>query len=112
MQRVNLEINFWETPNKYVPVAEFVFNLDSETQQAVSDIIDFLEVYGHVQLMKAGFIKQLNAYLYELKIENIGILFTFNGTSCWLLHAYTKKSILVPKKELNIAVNRALNIKE
>ena len=88
-------------------VKEFIDKQSPAVKGRYIGMVDFLEEYG--PFLGGKYTKKVRKNLYELRIagkEQIRIFYTVKGKEIILLHAFKKKSQKLPKKEIEIALQR------
>jgi phage-related protein len=106
-------IIFYQKENGEEPVVEYMNSLPTKHQAKVAREIDLLEEFGielqypHTKDLEGDEYKGL----YELRIKfsnsNMRIFyFLFDENKFVLVHGFTKKSYVTPKRELQIAKTR------
>lgn len=102
-----LQVIFAKSDGGRKYVADFIEKLDLEKINQTVHLIDLLSRYGH--LIGNNYIKKIRGELYELRVPGkiqIRVLFTFDGQTVVLLHAFKKKSNRIPLKEIATAARR------
>ena len=102
-------IEFYETEGGRIPVEEFLIALPKEHETKANILIQRLSQGG--TMFSFPFTKTISGKLKELRIQaspNIYRIFyfLFTGRKIILLHAFTKKSQEIPRKEIDIALSR------
>ena len=76
----------------------------------VSKIINSLELLDELgEQIRPPRSKKVANNVYELRVLgnlSVRIFYTFHKENIWVLHAFLKKSQKIPKKELEIVINR------
>jgi phage-related protein len=88
-------------------VIKFIKNLDAKVQAEIQRMLDLLEEKGFD--LRMPYSKKILKDLYELRItgiQNIRIFFTFHNNEIFLLHAITKKTKKLSRKDIAKAINR------
>ncbi|OIO30104.1 type II toxin-antitoxin system RelE/ParE family toxin [Candidatus Nomurabacteria bacterium CG_4_10_14_0_2_um_filter_30_12] len=98
----NMEI---ETVNKNID--DFLKNLEPTTNARTLRIIDFLSNYNY----KLGlpYSRSLHDGLFELRIigkKQVRIIYCFYNNKIYLLHGFVKKQNKIPKKDIDLAIER------
>jgi phage-related protein len=86
---------------------KFINNLDSTSQANILHAVNKLSIYGNELGLPLS--KPIGHKIFELRIMNsvnIRILYTFKNNKAWILHIFKKKSFKIPKKEINLALQR------
>lgn len=99
----------YETEGGRKPVEEFLIALPKNHETKINVLIQRLSQEGN--MFGFPFIKTISGKLKELRIQaspNIYRIFyfLFTGRRIVLLHAFTKKSQEIPRKEIDIALSR------
>ena len=88
-------------------VEKFINEQKEEIKAKYIGMIDFLEEYG--PFLSRKYTKKIKKDLYELRItckEQIRVLYTIQGRTMILLHAFKKKTQKTPLKEIKTAILR------
>ena len=86
---------------------KFIKSLEKSTIAKVLRTVDLLEFFGNRLSMPHS--KKIASDLFELRIrgtQEIRILYTFYKGEVVLLHGFVKKSQRIPKKEIDVAINK------
>lgn len=105
------EIVVYETNRKEKPVEEFVKAQNFQTKSKIIHLIDLLQKHGPILGMPHS--KKLISKLYELRIrgkQETRILYCFKKEKIYLLHAFKKQTQKTPRKEMEIALKRLLDV--
>jgi len=100
-------IVYFESPRGERFVKEFIDKQSPAVKGRYIGMVDFLEEYG--PFLGGKYTKKVRKNLYELRItgkEQIRVFYTVKGKEIILLHAFKKKSQKLPKKEIEIALQR------
>jgi len=102
-------IEFYETEGGRKPVEEFLKDLPKSHETKANILIQRLSQEGN--MLGFPFTKAISGKLRELRIQispNAYRIFYFmvTGRKIVLVHAFTKKSQEIPRKEIEIAENR------
>lgn len=112
-----MEIEFWEEPNGFKPVWEFIKN--SQRKNSLIKKLEFYESRDLNNLLKTGSATELKGIkskygfsIYEFKPKPDRILFTVldSAEKAFLIHAFIKKSDKTRKKEINKALRIAAQL--
>lgn len=101
------KIYFFQTARGDYPVKKFINQQDATTCAKIIHVIDLLEIYG--PHLTPPYSKKLQDKLYELRTKGkiaVRILYTMQGGTSYLLHAFKKKSQKTPIKEIKTALDR------
>jgi len=98
------EIEFYEDDKQNMPVIEFLLSLPAKEQAKANWTINLLERTG-VNLTQP-YVKHLEGALWELRTNNNRILYFLDKNVFVLLHGFKKKTMKLPVREKDIAVNR------
>jgi phage-related protein len=100
-----MEVLFDEDPRGHRPVQEFIDRLTHKTE--------INQVVAHVRELKSqGYRLQrplaapLRSGVYELRPGQNRILYAYVGGAVVLLHAFRKKTMIVPDREIELALGR------
>ncbi|MES2059618.1 MAG: type II toxin-antitoxin system RelE/ParE family toxin [Patescibacteria group bacterium] len=83
---------------------EFIRSLDPVLRNKVATMIDMLEELGHN--LRPPFSKSLGKGLFELRIvgdDHVRIFYCFSHNKVYLLHGIRKKSMKLPKRDVDLA---------
>ncbi|NQU82769.1 MAG: type II toxin-antitoxin system RelE/ParE family toxin [Parcubacteria group bacterium] len=86
---------------------KFIKSLEKSTIAKVLRAIDLLELFGHN--LKLPHSRKITKNLFELRTrgsQEVRIFYIFRGTEIVLLHGFIKKSQKIPRKEINIAIQK------
>ena len=102
-------IEFYETEGGTKPVEDFLKALPKNHEIKANILINRLSQEGN--MLRFPFAKTISGKLKELRIQvspNIYRIFYFlhTGRKIILVHAFTKKSQEIPRKEIEIALSR------
>jgi len=97
------EIEFYLDRRGKNPVEDFLSGLAEAKIAKVIWVIDFLREH---ELFGEPYAKNLDGKLWELKAQEIRILFFINKRTLVFLHGFKKKTQKTPKLEKEIAINR------
>jgi len=89
-------------------IGKFLASLDKKTGPKVVRTIELLEEYGPKLGMPHS--KRVRDGIFELRIrgiQEVRVFYIFQKDSVILLHGFIKKSQKTPKKELELALQRA-----
>lgn len=103
----NFLIYFFKTARGTFPVKEFIKMQKQSTILKITRTIEYLETGG--PFLKPPYSKKIQPNLYELRIqgkEAIRIFYARIGDAYYLLHAFKKKTLKTPRKEIEIALDR------
>lgn len=107
-------IEFYTTDAGNCPVKKFIQNLEKRSKAKVASCLEKLEIEGPDLSMP--FSKFVKDGICELRIKANSkqhriLYFFFINNKIILLHAFTKKTKAISKKDLNIAEKRMEEIK-
>lgn len=83
---------------------EFIQELPPSDQAKVAWTLDLLEELG-VEL-REPYTKHLKGDLWELRTQNIRILYFLHRGAIVLLHAFKKKTMKTPREDIELALRR------
>ena len=86
---------------------KFIQSLEKSTIAKVLRVIDLLEKFNF--RLDLPHSKKISNRLFELRIrgkQEIRIFYTFQKSEIILLYGFIKKSQKIPKKEINIAIQK------
>lgn len=105
------KVIFFESARGDKPVEKFFYKQQLQAQSKLLHLFELLQAYGpHLGMPHA---KQLGVGLYELRVrgkEELRVLYGFNQSTIYLLHAFKKQTQKTPRKELEIAQKRLTEI--
>jgi len=89
--------------------------LKSFDDNFVAKIFGLLEILNELGVyLGPSKLKKVNKDIYELRVVgkiSIRIFIYFSNSHIYILHAFVKKSQKIPKKELEIAINRLKSLR-
>jgi len=88
-------------------IDKFILSLDAKTQARVLRYLELLERYGYK--LRMPYSKSLHGGIFELRItgsKHIRVIYCFHKGIIYLLHAFVKKENKIPKKEIDLAIER------
>ena len=98
---------FYTTNANQSPVIDFLRSLDVYTRAKVDRIVAQLATLGpQIRPPKS---KKITSHIFELRVRGkveVRILYSFEGKTIWLWHAFVKKTMKIPIKEIQLAINR------
>lgn len=97
-----MKICFFDTQ-----LEKIIQSLDKPTVAKVLRTIDLLETFGHK--LTPPHSKKIHIQLFELRIrgkQEVRIFYTFHKNKAVLLHGFIKKSKKIPKKELQLTLQK------
>ena len=106
----SMEIEFYETPSGSCPVKEFIDKLPVKQKLKVLWMLQLVEEEG--RSLHTKYLKKLSpSELWEIRVMsgnfNLRLLGFFHGNELMILnHGFIKKTQKLPKKELNVALER------
>ncbi len=108
------EIIYYDTLNGKQVIKDFIDSLQENAQAKLGRQLDLLEEHGNQLGMPHA--KAMGGGLIELRIrgkQEVRIFYAFAfGKRIYLLHGFIKKTQTTPKRELAIARQRQVEIKE
>lgn len=109
------EIEYYITPSGQEVVKNFIDSLQEIDQAKLGHNLDLLEQYGYALGMPHA--KPLGNNLMELRVrsgrgrQEVRVFYVFiKKHRIYLLHGFIKKSQSTPKKELNTARSRQIEV--
>jgi len=91
------------------PLEEFIGALSESERAVVKAKLVYLQERGNQ--LREPFTKSMGSGLYELRVHAYRIFFCFRpGNRIVLLHAFRKKSQATPRRELDVAQRRMLEV--
>jgi len=88
-------------------IQTFLLSFDDTTVAKIIHSLELLDELG--EKIRPPKSKKVAKDVYELKVLgnlSMRIFYTFYGGNIWILHAFTKKSQKIPKKELGLFMRR------
>ena len=89
-------------------IKKFIDELDINTRASVVHALDELSILGNEITFPLS--KYIGHRLFELRITkpmNVRIIYTFHNNQAWILNIFKKKSNKIPKKEIELALQRS-----
>jgi phage-related protein len=89
-------------------IKKFIDELDEITKASVLHALNELSILGNE--LKFPLSKYIGFKLFELRITkpmNVRILYTFYNNQTWILNIFKKKSQKIPKREIELALQRS-----
>lgn len=112
MEEIYWNIETYETESGEEIVDEFIKKQQPQTKAKIAHTIKLLKEYGNRLGLPHS--KALGDGFYELRIrgkEEIRIIYGFAPQkTIYLLHGFKKKSEQMPRRELNVALQRMKNL--
>lgn len=111
---MNWEIIYYDTPSGQEVIKVFIDGLQENTQAKLGRQLDLLEEHGNQLGMPHA--KAMGGGLIELRVrgkQEVRIFYAFAvGKRIYLLHGFIKKTQTTPNRELTIARQRQVEVKE
>jgi len=88
-------------------IKKFIDELDSVTKASVFHALCELSTFGNE--LRFPLSKYIGFKLFELRITkpmNVRILYTFHNNQAWILNIFRKKSQKIPRREIELALQR------
>ena len=100
--------------NGRYPVEEFLSELDLKAHKKVLRILELFQKDPIAFIHHSEIVKKIKGHekfkLYEIRIlfnkTKYRILWSFQGSKCYLVHAFIKKSQKTPLTDINTAITR------
>ena len=89
-------------------IRKFIDELDVNTKASVFHALLQLSTLGNELTLPLS--KYIGQKLFELRIAkpmNVRIIYTFRHNKAWVLNIFKKQSNKIPKKEIELALQRA-----
>jgi phage-related protein len=105
------KVKFFQTRRGDYPVKDFIERLDKKTYSRALKTITLLHNFG--PFMRMPYSKKITSSVLELRIkgaESIRILYSPHKQEFYLLHAFKKKTQKIPRRELEIALDRSRDL--
>lgn len=102
------KVKFFQTRRENYPVKEFIEKLEKKTYARALRSITLLQEFG--PFLKMPYSKKIAPGLYELRIkgaEAVRIFYTQVNKEYYLIHAFKKKTPKIPRREIEVALDRA-----
>lgn len=105
------QVEYYKKRNGNIPVLEYLLTIDAKMRAKAFSEIELLEKHGSD--LKEPYVKPIIGYhykgLFELRVKfasNISRIFyfTYRQNTFVLLHGFTKKTEITPKRELDRAI--------
>jgi len=90
-------------------ILNFLLSFDDSTVSKLISSLELLDELG--EQIRPPRSKKVAKDVYELRVFgnlSVRIFYTFFNDNIWVLHAFTKKSQKIPRKELEKAVHRLI----
>lgn len=109
-----IKVEFLQLSNGRYPVEEFLSELDAKTHKKVLCILELFQKDPIAYIHHSETVQKIKGYekfkLYELRIlfnkTKYRILWSFQGSTCYLIHAFIKKSQKTPLADINTVITR------
>lgn len=109
-----MEIEFLEMGRGDCPVQVFLDQLGDKARKKIVRTLELFETYDENYLFRSDVITKMPGYekyhLYEFRIlyqkVKYRILCCIRRSTCFLVHAFVKKTQKTPPKEIQVAINR------
>ena len=92
----------------YHPKAQiFMSGLEPRAYSKILRAVDMLGEYGYRLMMP--YAKRIEPGLWELRIhdqQEVRLFYAIRGARAFILHGFIKKSMLIPRRELDVARRR------
>jgi len=88
-------------------IQAFLLSFDDSTVSKIVGSLEILDEFG--EKIRPPRSKKVAKNVYELRVLtnlSVRIFYTFHHADIWILHAFIKKSQKIPKKELEVVINR------
>lgn len=88
-------------------IRDFIGSLEKQTRSRVYQTIDLFDEPGH--RMGLPHSKKITRNLFELRVrsqQEVRIFYSYKNSQVILLHGFIKQSQKLPKKEINLAIQR------
>ncbi|MBP9817457.1 type II toxin-antitoxin system RelE/ParE family toxin [Candidatus Shapirobacteria bacterium] len=108
---MNYQVVLFESTRGDKPVYEFISKFDDKTISKFTRLATLLSQFG--LKLSMPYSKKISRDLYELRLKGkneIRVLYCFHKQDFYLLHAFQKKKMKTPQKEIEIAQNRLTQI--
>lgn len=105
------KVKFFQTARGNYPAKEFIEKLNRKDYLRALRTVSFLQNFG--PFIKMPYARKITNNLFELRVkgsESVRILYTKIGQTYYLIHAFKKKKQKVPKKEIETALDRIMEL--
>jgi len=107
------EVNYYKDKNGKKPVEEWINTLDTKLKVKIFRLFELLEEFN-INL-KAPYVKPLEDKLYEIRVKDSKgiyriIYFSYTNRQFIMLNGFMKKTQKTPKKEIELAKKRMLEV--
>ena len=114
-----MNIEFYKNSNGKEPVKDFIDSLSSDNKKLLSAKILTVSKLLQKNIISRELFKKVSEDIWEIRFKNIRV-FVFRlkppvrvkNYNMYLLHAIIKKRDDIPKRDLNLAIKRAKEIKD
>lgn len=89
-------------------IKKFIDELDTETKASVFHALYELSILGNELTFPLS--KYIGQKLFELRITkpmNVRIIYIFYNNQAWILNIFKKKSNKIPKREIELSLQRS-----
>jgi phage-related protein len=105
---VKFKVKFYETSEGRRVVKNFVNSLEAVTRSKVMTRINLLKEFG--PKLSMPYAKPVGSGLFELRVrgkQEARVLYAYvKNDTIYLLHGFVKKTQVIPRKELRMALKR------
>lgn len=85
-------------------VGKFINNLDKPKKARIDRIYDLFERYG--TYLPSKYLKKIAEGVWELRPGDVRLFLTIKGNKGFVVHGIIKKKQKIPKKDLDLAIQR------
>ncbi|GLI52775.1 type II toxin-antitoxin system RelE/ParE family toxin [Thermodesulfovibrio yellowstonii] len=85
-------------------VEEFIFNLQERDKSKILQILSVIEERNFE--VPSEWLKKVKENLWELRIRNFRFLYSIEGHTIKIWHGFAKKTMKIPKREIELALKR------
>lgn len=88
-------------------IRTFLLSFDDSTVSKIINALEILDEFG--EQIRPPRSKKVAKNIYELRVLgnlSVRIFYTFYNDNIWVLHAFIKKSQKIPRRELELVINR------
>ncbi len=107
-----MDIIFYNNNNGESDVENYIikFGKNKNTRNIYYKIMQYLEQIKNNEILNNNIVKYIGNKLYEIRVNNVRLLFSTTSNEIIILHCFTKKSNKISKIDINIAIQRLKKI--
>ena len=107
-----MNIEFYKNSNGKEPVKDFIDSLSSDNKKLLSAKILTVSKLLQKNIISRELFKKVSEDIWEIRFKNIRVFVFIKNYNMYLLHAIIKKRNDIPQRDLNLAIQRAKEIKD